>query len=373
MTTLAVLIIEDSDDDAILVQSQLEMAGFALTTQRVDRPDDLHRALEASRWDIVLSDYSMPQLTALDALAILKESRQEDVPFIIVSGSIGEESAVAALKAGASNYVMKHNLAQLLPVVQRELKDAQTRRERREAFLALEQAVVARDEFLSIASHELKTPLTSLRLQAQSLARLARQQDRVVLDNAVVVRRIDSIERSADRLTTLIERLLDITRVRAGHLSLSRETVDLVGLARHCVQTMADTFHDAGCEVSITAPDELVGQWDRERLETLVVSFLSNAAKFGARQPIRVEVSDDADQATLHVIDYGIGISPEDQLRIFTRFGRAVPERNYGGFGVGLWLAQQIAEAHGGRIEVLSNTGRGSTFSVTLPKAGADA
>src|SRR5919106_4949442 len=175
MTPLRVLIAEDSEDDYLLVLSELRRGGFEVSSWRVQSAGEMARALEAEDWEIVLSDYSMPQFTALNALAVLQGSPRPELPFVIVSGSIGEESAVAALKAGASNFVMKSNLDRLVPVVQRELRDARVRREREEAFAALEEAVRVRDEFLSIASHELKTPLTAVELPLQGLREVPRK------------------------------------------------------------------------------------------------------------------------------------------------------------------------------------------------------
>ena len=368
MKALRALIVEDSEDDALLTLQELESAGFSIASSRVDTPAALTAVLAESEWDIVLSDYSMPQFTALDALRLVQSSRQPDLPFVVVSGSIGEASAVAALKAGISNYVMKDNIAQLAPVVERELKDAQVRRERKEAFAALEQAVAARDEFLSIASHELKTPLTALRLQTQSLSLAARSPRGPLLENADVLRALDRIERSAERLTQLIDRLLDISRVRSGHLALSREVIDLVGVVRESVAQHGEQLADAGCEVAIRAPDELRGNWDPDRIAIVVGNLLSNAAKYGARKPIAVELEDAGDRVLLRVTDRGIGISADDRERIFGRFERAVPEKHYGGFGVGLWLARVIVEEHGGTIGVVSSPGEGSTFTVSLPK-----
>ena len=368
MRALRVLVVEDSEDDFLLVCTELEANDFVLSYQRVDTPAELTRALEASEWDLVISDYAMPQFTALDALEIVRRSRQPDLPFVIVSGSIGEESAVAALKAGASNYMMKGNMAQLVPIVERELKDAQVRRERREAFAALELAVKARDEFLSIASHELKTPLAALRLQAESLLRAARRESGALLDSRQVLSRLESIDRSTQRLAHLVERLLDITRVMTGHISVSRESVDLVELVNEVAAQMSGTFRDAGCEVSVSAPQQLVGLWDRERITNVVTDLLSNAAKYGAHKPIDIELEDIGEHARIHVIDRGIGISEQDQQRIFGRFERAVPEKHYGGLGIGLWLTKQIVDAHGGTITVHSNMNAGSTFTVTVPK-----
>jgi signal transduction histidine kinase len=361
---LRVLIAEDSEDDALLLERALRAVGFAVTSQRVDTADAMRAALARETWDIVLSDYSMPQFTALDALDIVHASSQPDVPFVIVSGSIGEESAVASLKAGASNYIMKRSLAQLLPVVDRALKDAQIRKEREQAFAALEQAVAARNEFLSIASHELKTPVAALRLAAEGLLFAAKREDNP-LASAVVVRRIESIERSARRLTNLIERLLDTTRVGTDPVVRSGESVDLVEIVKHAVDELADTLRAARCDVSIDAPADLRGAWDGDRLGTVVSNLVANAAKYCAKRPIRIVIEDRGDTARLSVIDQGIGISPVDQARIFDRFERAAAE---GGFGVGLWLVRRIVEAHGGTIEVTSESGQGSCFTVSLPK-----
>ena len=368
MIPLRVLIAEDSEDDALLVENELVAAGFAITSRRIERAEELRAELAQGHWDLVISDYSMPQFTALDALEIVRESNQPDLPFVIVSGSIGEASAVAALKAGASNYVMKSSLKQLKPVIDRELKDAKIRRERAEAFVALEQAVSARDEFLSIASHELKTPLTALRLQAEGVLRAARRASGRVLDDATVIERIQSVAHNAERLTNLIERLLDVTRIGAGPLRLSRDRIDLVALVTRVVDELADTFRAARCEVSVIGPAHVEGYWDPDRLATVIINLLTNAAKYGANKPIRIELDESGETVRMHVIDRGIGISHEHQQRIFGRFERAVPERHFGGFGVGLWLANKIVDAHGGSISVRSNAGEGSTFTVTIPR-----
>src|SRR4051812_12781080 len=130
---LRVLVADDSEDDFFLIDHKLRASGFELTIRRVSSMRELEREIAANDWDLVLSDFSMPELLCMDALRVLKASRLAQVPFIIVSGSIGEERAVAALKAGAANYVMKSNLDKLVPVVERELQDAQMRRERQQA------------------------------------------------------------------------------------------------------------------------------------------------------------------------------------------------------------------------------------------------
>jgi PAS domain S-box-containing protein len=129
---LNVLIVEDSDDDAQLMKHEIERGGYNVITERVDRKADMQAALARRTWDIILSDYSMPQFSAMEALATLKATGL-DIPFIVISGTIGEETAVAALKAGAHDFFVKAKLARLIPAIDRELRDAETRRSRREA------------------------------------------------------------------------------------------------------------------------------------------------------------------------------------------------------------------------------------------------
>jgi signal transduction histidine kinase len=366
---LRILVAEDSEDDFLLVVGELRAAGFEVTGKRVENSEQMRQALDDAEWDLVLSDFTMPGFDGMSALQVLQESGQPEVPFIIVSGSIGEVRAVEALKAGAANYVMKEHLEKLVPVVERELKDAQVRQERKKAFEELSLAVKARDDFLSIASHELRTPLTSLSLQVQSLLKaIQNPASGAAISPEQMQAKVESVARSSGRLTLLIDRLLDITRVTTGHLKLAREEVDLVGLVREGNARLEDALRVAGSTLSVRSPTGVVGHWDRERLETVVSNLMMNAIKFGEGKPIDVEVEDLDEEACLRVVDRGLGISPEDQDRIFNRFERAVPERHFGGFGVGLWLARQIVEAHGGKIQVQSAPGAGSTFTVTLPK-----
>jgi signal transduction histidine kinase/CHASE1-domain containing sensor protein len=223
-----------------------------------------------------------------------------------------------------------------------------------------QEAVAARDEFLSVASHELKTPLTSLILHTDALRAAARRGSPEQLAG-----RADLIRRSADRLTRLVASLLDISRIGAGRLDLEREETDLAEVTREVAQRFEEEAQRSGCELRIDL-SSAIGFWDRMRLDQVVTNLLGNAIKYGAGAPIDVRVQADDGRAVLTVKDRGIGISEADQRRIFQRFERAVSQRNYGGFGLGLWIVRQMVEAQGGTVRVESAPGEGSTFTVEL-------
>jgi PAS domain S-box-containing protein len=243
--------------------------------------------------------------------------------------------------------------------------------DRKEVEVDLRRAVSMRDEFLSIASHELRTPLTALRLRLDSVVRSLDRRAPEDLDGGRLVESTEDALSQVGRLTLLVERLLDISRLSEGRLALDPEELDLVSLVRGIVDALAETARLASCELRLTAPPTLRGCWDRGRLEQLVTNLVGNATKFGAKQPVDVILDAPAGAARLTVTDRGIGIDPQVQGRIFGRFERAVSARHFGGLGLGLWVAKQIVDAHEGTISVESAPGAGATFTVVLPVAAA--
>lgn len=238
----------------------------------------------------------------------------------------------------------------------------------------LQQAVRLRDDFLSVAGHELRTPLAALQLQVEGLLR---QLEKGAM-GPVPPRLVERLARARTqvlRLEVLIAGLLDVSRIAGGKLVLQSEEVELTALLSEVIDRFSEHLSRAGCEVSVQAGERLVGRWDRVRLDQVFTNLVSNAAKYGAGKPIQIRIARENDHARIAVQDHGIGISPEDRRRIFGRFERAVPERNYGGLGLGLWISRQIVEALGGHIELESEVGAGSTFTVELPleQPGAEA
>jgi signal transduction histidine kinase len=220
--------------------------------------------------------------------------------------------------------------------------------------------VAGRDEFLSIATHEIRGALTSMRLAVQGLLRGS-------LPAAAVQTALEVIQREDRRLGRFVDDLLDVARMRTGQLHFEMEAVDLALVVRDVVSRLTADIPPGGSPVSVATDGNLVGRWDRGRLEQAVSNLLSNAIKYGEGQPIEVTAVNTGDVARITVADSGIGIRPELLPRIFNPFQRGVEARTYGGLGLGLHIVRTIVEGFGGTISVESRPGAGSTFIVDLP------
>jgi signal transduction histidine kinase len=229
-----------------------------------------------------------------------------------------------------------------------------------------QEAVRSREEFLSIASHELRTPLAALSLIHERMEGLVGGLG-ISGDIPQLLTRCDGNVRS---LTHLVDTLLDVTRIRQGQLEMARARVDLVALARDVISR--HSFGASGVTLRADGEAEVTGFWDPARVEQIITNLVLNAVKYGRGRPIEVGVraSEDGRLAWLSVSDQGIGIAPEDLGKLFRIFERINRGPGSEGLGLGLYISQRIAEAHGGRITVESGLGQGSVFTVELPRAG---
>ncbi|MBC7692858.1 MAG: response regulator [Methylotenera sp.] len=235
----------------------------------------------------------------------------------------------------------------------------------------LKAALVSRDEFLSIASHELKTPLTSLRLQSQIFLRRVKRGDSSVYNKEKFIEIVTHTDRQVSKLNRLVDDMLDISRITSGRLVLEREEMDLCELIQEILQGgMSERFNLAGFpELHVNLPAErITGPWDRLRLEQVISNLLTNSIRYGERKQVEIHVEADSSHVLFSVKDHGMGIPKEDQSKIFDRFERSVNASEVSGLGLGLFISQQIVIAHGGSIWVSSAPGQGSTFFVKIPR-----
>jgi two-component system cell cycle sensor histidine kinase/response regulator CckA len=378
--TLRVLLVEDSPDDELLVLRALGKAGHDVEHTRVETAAAMSAALDAGGWDIIISDHRLPQFTSTEALKLLQQ-RQIDLPFVICSGTIGEESAVAAMKAGAHDYVMKGNLARLGAVVARELKEAGSRAERRRAEAALEvseqrlrqaQKMEAIGRLAGGIAHDFNNLLTAIIGYSELLLSQ--------LDEGPVRRDVVEIKQAGDRAAALTRQLLAFSRQQV----LEPQVVDLNAIARNIDQLLRRLI---GEDVDLAAePAADLGRTkaDPGQIEQVIMNLAINARDAmpdGGRLTIRtsnVEVAPEEAIALgapagayvlLEVEDTGVGMDAETQSRIFEPFFTTKDPNK--GTGLGLSTVYGIVQQSGGAIGVSSAPGRGTTFRVYLPRVDA--
>jgi signal transduction histidine kinase len=233
----------------------------------------------------------------------------------------------------------------------------------------LRDAVRARDEFLSIASHELRTPITTLTLQIDGLTRM--------LENSAtppppekMSRRLDITRRQVDRLAALVATLIDVSRITSGRVQLARQLADLVEVLRSVAERFGEELLRSGSSLRFERSGPIWGNFDVSRIDQVLSNLLSNAIRYGRGRAIVIGAASEGQNARFWVADEGIGIPPEHQDRIFQRYERAAPATNYAGLGLGLWISRQLVEAMGGTISVRSAVDAGSTFTVEIPRGG---
>ncbi len=253
-----------------------------------------------------------------------------------------------------------------LVIVLRDAREGADREEMRHSIDVATDALRARDELFSIAAHDLKTPLTSLRLHAQALQRSLYRDP---ADPTRARKSIDVIERHAERMTFLIDQLLDVGRIHGGRLEIERLPADLGAIVREVAARFGPEVASRGATIIIDGERSVPGRWDPLRLDQIVTNLVSNALKYGDGKPIVIELRANNARVQLTVRDYGPGIAEEQQVRIFEPFERATSDPRLRGAGLGLWIVRRLVEAHDGEVSVASVVGKGAVFVVDLPRA----
>ncbi|WNG13657.1 ATP-binding protein [Cystobacter fuscus] len=390
----SVLLVDDQPADLAALERYL--APFSLHLVKASSGEEAINHVRDEDFALVLMDVRLPGLNGVETARRMRELlARRPLPLIFLTGANTEDAIIATgyatggvdwlnkpvdperLRAKVRVFVDLYREREALRLRQaalreREREELEERRRRAEVererlVVELREAVRLRDEFLSVASHELKTPLTPLALRLQ----LMRQElGKPQVDVGRLLGHVEAANAQVRRVTALMDSLLDATRITSGRLTLRREQdVNLAAVVRDVVSSFEHQAARANCPLELEAPARVLGQWDVLRLEQIVTNLLSNALKFGAGGTVSVRVEEDEGWARLTVRDEGIGMDESMRTRLFGRFERGVSERHYGGLGLGLFITQQVTEALGGRIHVESLPGRGSTFIVELPCA----
>jgi signal transduction histidine kinase len=368
---LRALLVEDNALDAALVVRALNKDGFDVAADVVQDEAAFTKALRAHPPEVVLADYNLPSWKGMEALRVIR-GEGLDIPMILVSGALGDVTAVECIRQGATDYVLKDGLARLPEVIRRALREKRERglRHQVEEDLAKKVDELARsnadlEQFAYVASHDLQEPLRMVSAYTQLLGERYKGK---LDENADKF--IGYACEGALRMQVLIQDLLAFSRVgRAGAVNAS---VDCNAVMQEVLQTLATAIQESGAGVT---HGELPTVWaDRTQIAQVFQNLIGNAIKFRGKEPPVVSVqAEKADQHWLFTVsDNGIGIAPEYAESIFVVFQRLHARTEYPGNGIGLAICKKIIERCGGKIWVGPGTGSGTTFKFTLPLRGAD-
>jgi signal transduction histidine kinase len=363
---LRVLHVEDNQLDAELVAQALRKGGFSVSMVVVQAEAEFERQLPLHRPDVVIADYNLPQWKGMDALEVLRREGLE-IPLILVSGALGDITAVECIKRGATDYVLKDGLARLPEAVRRALQEKRLLRLRRQAEEDLARKVeeLARsnadlEQFAYVASHDLQEPLRMVAAYTQLLAERYRGK---LDENADKF--IGYASEGALRMQTLIQDLLAFSRVGRNDIASGR--VDCDAAMEEVLKSLGPAIQESG---AVVTHGELPAVWaDRSQMIQVFQNLVGNAIKFRGKEPPAISVQ--AEKAGQHwlfsVSDNGIGIAPEYAENIFVVFQRLHARTEYPGNGIGLAICKKIVERNGGKIWVEAQAGHGSVFKFTMP------
>lgn len=398
------------DDDAhTLLAIEGVLTGLPLELTRVRSGEAALRALLGSEFALMVLDVNLPGIDGFETARLVRQaSRTRMLPIIFLTGNDDLTRAPVGYASGAVDYLLKPVLPEILRAKvstfvdlyrktqrllglerherERQLAEQASRHESEllqarldqersnaaalaaanarlaEALDSARRALEARDQFLRMASHELKTPLTSLRLTLHNVLRRESPPD---ADK--VARVLNVVNAQTLRLQKLVDELLSVVVLEAGQLRISFEDVNVAAIVRRTVEALDPLVQSAHCAVTVDGPASVRALCDPFWLEQAVTNLLTNATKFGAGAPVEVTVTEHDGSAVIRVVDHGIGLADTDRARLFDPFVRGVSADHYGGLGLGLFIVKQVVDCHGGRVDVASGPEGGAAFEIVLP------
>jgi len=383
------LIVDDLPENLLALEALIKREDR--TVYKALSADEALSLLLQHEFAMAILDVQMPGMNGFELAELMRGTEKtKNIPIIFVSAAGRELNyAFKGYESGAVDFLHKPldihavkskvnvfvDLYRQSKAMKQQVEALEQARREQEALLQrlqstqleLEQAVRMRDDFMSIVAHEVRTPLNGLILETQ-LRKMHLARDNAAaftLDKMHAM--VDRDERQIKSLIRLIEDMLDVSRIRTGKLSIRPSRFDLVQLVSNLLQNFAQQIEAAETTVSFEAEHAVEGCWDEFRIEQVISNLLTNALRYGGRSPIQVRVYRQGNQARVEVQDHGIGISEENQKRIFQQFERVSAKTVVAGLGLGLFISEQIVTAHGGSIVVESQINEGALFRVCLP------
>jgi signal transduction histidine kinase len=387
-STADILIVDDLPENLLALDALIRDAGRRIF--QASSADDALSLLLEREFALAILDVQMPGMNGFEMAELMRGTeRTRHIPIVFVSAAgrelnyafTGYESgAVDFLYKPLDPYAVRSKVSVFVDLylrrkeTLRQMGALQQARAEQEALLGelqatqaqLQRAVKMRDDFMSMVSHELRTPLNTLGLESQMRRMHIQRGTMPGADQWKAM--VERDERQIRSMLRLIDDMLDVSRLRSnGTLSITPAPIDLKLLLERVVDVFSAQMGAANCSLSLHAPASVNGVWDEYRIEQVVANLLTNAERYGAGKPVQVCLFTIGDMAVVEVRDEGIGISQEDQSRIFDQFERVTPKNVAAGLGLGLYITRQIVQAHGGDISVSSRPGVGSTFTMRLP------
>ncbi|BBP70684.1 hybrid sensor histidine kinase/response regulator [Pseudomonas sp. Seg1] len=383
------LIVDDLPENLLALEALIKREDR--TVYKALSADEALSLLLQHEFAMAILDVQMPGMNGFELAELMRGTEKtKNIPIIFVSAAGRELNyAFKGYESGAVDFLHKPldihavkskvnvfvDLYRQSKAMKQQVEALEQARREQEALLQqlqrtqseLEQAVRMRDDFMSIVAHEVRTPLNGLILETQ-LRKMHLARDNAAaftLDKMHAM--VDRDERQIKSLIRLIEDMLDVSRIRTGKLSIRPNRFDLVQLVSNLLQNFAQQIEVAETTVTFEAESPVEGCWDEFRIEQVISNLLTNALRYGGRSPIQVRVYRQGNQARVEVQDHGIGISEENQKRIFQQFERVSAKTVVAGLGLGLFISEQIVAAHGGSIVVESQINEGALFRVCLP------
>lgn len=323
---------------------------------------------------LALLDVQMPEMNGFELAELMRgKEKTKNIPIIFVTaGAIDAQHTFMGYDAGAVDFLYKPLDTRIVKSKVKVFKELeQQKMVIQDQLQQLSQALKWRDDFLSIASHELKTPITSMRLQTQMTTRSLQNSQTKTLTPEKLEKYFATSNKQLDKLTRLIDDLLDTTRIRAGKLTVDPEEVNFSQLVKDILDRFEDQLNEAKCTVSADIAESVKVYCDPFRAEQVIVNLLSNVLKYANGKPVVVKLNEEHGQAFLTIKDSGPGIAPEKAEAIFERFKRGNKHEGISGLGLGLYIAKQVMDAHHGTISLKSTPGLGSAFTINFPNTAS--